>query len=81
MPLVADAMSEWKIPAWGLPSCSTVALLKAYGCRDVEAGLLVTIDTGHQCCAHLAIFRLTICAIVSECVMIVIICPIELLGS
>src|SRR5215831_18732965 len=45
--LVADAMSEWKIPglAIAVVQNGAVALLKAYGLRDVEAQLPVSIDT------------------------------------
>ena len=45
--LVADAMSEWKIPglAIAVVQNGAVPVLKAYGHRDVEAGLMVTTDT------------------------------------
>jgi CubicO group peptidase (beta-lactamase class C family) len=51
--LVADAMSEWKIPglAVAVVQNGAVTLLKAYGCRDVEAGLPVTIDTHFMICS------------------------------
>jgi CubicO group peptidase (beta-lactamase class C family) len=46
-PLIAEAMDEWKIPglAVAVVQNGEVALLGAYGLRDIEAGLPVTIDT------------------------------------
>jgi CubicO group peptidase (beta-lactamase class C family) len=45
--LVTEAMDEWKIPglAVAVVQNGEVALLRAYGFRDVEAGLKVTTDT------------------------------------
>ena len=45
--LIAEAMDEWKIPglAVAVVQNGEVAFLKAYGFRDVEAGLKVTTDT------------------------------------
>src|SRR5258707_8978295 len=45
--LIAEAMDEWKIPGLAIAVVQNgeVALLKAYGLRDVEAGLTVTTDT------------------------------------
>jgi CubicO group peptidase (beta-lactamase class C family) len=45
--LVAEAMDEWKIPGLSLAVVQNgeVALVRAYGLRDVEAGLKVTADT------------------------------------
>jgi len=45
--LVTEAMDEWKIPglAVAVVQNGEVALLGAYGLRDVEAGLKVTTDT------------------------------------
>jgi CubicO group peptidase (beta-lactamase class C family) len=45
--LVAEAMDEWKIPGLAVTVVQNgeIALLKAYGHRDVEAGLKVTTDT------------------------------------
>jgi CubicO group peptidase (beta-lactamase class C family) len=45
--LIAEAMDEWKIPglAVAVMQNGEVALVRAYGLRDVEAGLPVTIDT------------------------------------
>ena len=45
--LIAEAMDEWKVPglAVAVVQNGEVALVKAYGLRDVEAGLKVTTDT------------------------------------
>jgi Beta-lactamase len=45
--LIAEAMDEWKIPGLAIAVVQNgeVALLRAYGLRDVEAGLKVTTDT------------------------------------
>jgi CubicO group peptidase (beta-lactamase class C family) len=45
--LIAEAMDEWKIPGLAIAVVQNeeVALVKAYGLRDVEAGLEVTTDT------------------------------------
>jgi len=45
--LIAEAMDEWKVPglAVAVVQNGEVALLRAYGLRDVEAGLKVTTDT------------------------------------
>ena len=45
--LIIEAMDEWKIPglAVAVVQNGEVALLSAYGLRDVEAGLKVTTDT------------------------------------
>jgi CubicO group peptidase (beta-lactamase class C family) len=45
--LVTEAMDEWKIPGLALAVVQNgeVALVRAYGLRDVEAGLKVTTDT------------------------------------
>ena len=45
--LIAEAMDEWKIPglAVAMVQNGEVALLKAYGLRDVEAGLTAKTDT------------------------------------
>jgi len=45
--LIAGAMDEWKIPglAIAVVQKGEVALVSAYGLRDVEAGLKVTTDT------------------------------------
>src|SRR6195256_1488719 len=46
-PLIAEAMDEWKVPglAVAVVQNGEVALVRAYGLRDVEAGLKVTTDT------------------------------------
>jgi CubicO group peptidase (beta-lactamase class C family) len=45
--LITEAMDEWKIPglAVAVVQSGEVALVGAYGLRDVEAGLKVTTDT------------------------------------
>src|SRR5713226_7150179 len=45
--LIAEAMDEWKIPGLAITVVQNgeVALVRAYGLRDVEAGLQVTTDT------------------------------------
>jgi CubicO group peptidase (beta-lactamase class C family) len=45
--LIAEAMDEWKIPGLAITVVQNgeVALVRAYGLRDVEAGLKVTTDT------------------------------------
>jgi len=43
--LIAEAMDEWKIPGLAIAVVQNgeVALVRAYGLRDVEAGLKVTL--------------------------------------
>jgi CubicO group peptidase (beta-lactamase class C family) len=45
--LVTEAMDEWKVPGLALAVVQNgeAALVRAYGLRDVEAGLTVTTDT------------------------------------
>src|SRR3954451_24241857 len=45
--LNTEGMAEWKIPGLALAVVQNgeVALVRAYGLRDVEAGLKVTTDT------------------------------------
>ena len=45
--LTAEAMDEWKIPGLAIVVVQNgeVALVKAYGLRDVEAGLPLTTHT------------------------------------
>jgi len=45
--LITEAMDEWKIPGLAIAVVQNgeVALVKAYGLRDVEAGLTATTDT------------------------------------
>src|SRR5262249_5030056 len=51
--LIAEAMDEWKIPGLAIAVVQNgeVALLRAYGLRDVEAGLKVTTDTQFLICS------------------------------
>jgi CubicO group peptidase (beta-lactamase class C family) len=51
--LIAEAMDEWKIPGLAIAVVQNgeVALLRAYGLRDVEAGLKVTTDTQFMICS------------------------------
>ena len=48
--LIAQVMDEWKIPglAVAVVQDDEVAFVRAYGLRDVEAGLEVTTDTQFQ---------------------------------
>jgi CubicO group peptidase (beta-lactamase class C family) len=45
--LITEAMDEWKVPglAVAVVQNGEVELVRAYGLRDVEAGLKVTTDT------------------------------------
>jgi CubicO group peptidase (beta-lactamase class C family) len=51
--LITEAMDEWKIPglAVAVVQNGEVALMRAYGLRDVEAGLPVTTDTQFLICS------------------------------
>jgi CubicO group peptidase (beta-lactamase class C family) len=51
--LIAEAMEEWKIPGLAIAVVQNgeVALVRAYGLRDVEAGLKVTTDTQFLICS------------------------------
>ena len=51
--LVAEAMDEWKIPGLAITvvQIGKVALVGAYGLRDVEAGLKMTTDTQFMICS------------------------------
>jgi CubicO group peptidase (beta-lactamase class C family) len=51
--LITEAMEEWKIPGLAITVVQNgeVALLRAYGLRDVEAGLKVTTDTQFLICS------------------------------
>jgi len=59
--LVAETMAEWKIPGLALAVVQSgdVALLKAYGYRDVEAELPVTINTHFSICSITKTFTST----------------------
>jgi CubicO group peptidase (beta-lactamase class C family) len=51
--LIAEAMDEWKIPGLAITVVQNgeVAMVGAYGLRDVEAGLKVTTDTQFMICS------------------------------
>ena len=51
--LITEAMDEWKVPglATTVVQNGEVALIRAYGLRDVEAGLRVTTDTHFLICS------------------------------
>jgi CubicO group peptidase (beta-lactamase class C family) len=52
-PLIHEAMEEWQVPglALGVVRDGEPTFLKAYGQRDVEAGLPVTVDTQFVLCS------------------------------
>jgi CubicO group peptidase (beta-lactamase class C family) len=51
--LIGEAMDEWKVPGLAIAVVQNgeVALLKAYGLRDVEAGLPLTTHTHFMICS------------------------------
>ena len=51
--LITEAMDEWKVPGLAIAVVQNgeVALAKAYGLRDVGAGLPVTTDTQFTICS------------------------------
>jgi CubicO group peptidase (beta-lactamase class C family) len=59
--LAAESMAEWKVPglAIAIVHNGETALLKAYGQRDVEAGLPVTTDTQFTICSITKTFTAT----------------------
>jgi CubicO group peptidase (beta-lactamase class C family) len=59
--LITEAMDEWKIPglAVAVVQNGELALLKAYGLRDVEAGLKTTTDTHFLICSITKSFTAT----------------------
>ena len=59
--LAAEAMAEWKVPglAIAVVQDGETALLKAYGQRDVEAGLPVTTGTQFTICSITKTFTAT----------------------
>ena len=59
--LAAEAMAEWKVPglAIAIVQDGETALLKAYGQRDVEAGLAVTPQTQFTICSITKTFTAT----------------------
>lgn len=48
--LIAEVMEEWKVPGLAVAVLQNgeVVFVRPYGCRDIEAGLQVTIDTQFQ---------------------------------
>jgi CubicO group peptidase (beta-lactamase class C family) len=66
--LVAEAMAEWKIPGLAIAVVRNdeTPLLKAYGYRDVEAGLPVTMDTHFTICSITKSFTSTGLALLVE---------------
>jgi len=59
--LIAEAMGTWKIPGLAIAVVQNgeVALLKAFGQRDVEAGLPATTDTQFMICSITKTFTAT----------------------
>src|SRR5215472_2028386 len=59
--LITEAMDEWKIPGLAIAVVQNgeVTLVKAYGLRDVEAGLPVTTDTQFTICSITKSFTAT----------------------
>src|SRR5262249_15189363 len=66
--LVAAVMDEWKIPglAIAVVQDGDAALVKAYGLRDVEAGLPATTDTQFQIASISKSFAATGLAILAD---------------
>ena len=59
--LITEAMDEWKVPglAVAVVQNGEVALVRAYGLRDVEAGLKVTTETQFLICSITKSFTAT----------------------
>jgi len=59
--LIAEAMDEWKVPGLAIAVVQNgeVALVRAYGLRDVEAGLKATTDTQFLICSITKSFTAT----------------------
>jgi CubicO group peptidase (beta-lactamase class C family) len=59
--LITEAMEEWKVPGLAIAVVQNgeVALVRAYGLRDVEAGLKVTTDTHFTICSITKSFTAT----------------------
>jgi CubicO group peptidase (beta-lactamase class C family) len=59
--LIAEAMDEWKIPGLAIAVVQNgeTPIVKAYGQRDVEAGLPVTTDTHFAICSITKSFTAT----------------------
>jgi CubicO group peptidase (beta-lactamase class C family) len=51
--LITEAMDEWRVPGLAIAAVQNgeVALMRAYGLRDVEAGLKLTTDTHFTICS------------------------------
>ena len=59
--LITEAMDEWKVPGLAIAVVQNgeVTLVKAYGLRDVEAGLPLTTDTQFTICSITKSFAAT----------------------
>ena len=66
--LIAEAMDAWKIPGFAVAVVQDgeMALLNAYGLRDVEAGLKVTTDTQFQIASVTKSFTATGLAVLAD---------------
>ena len=66
--LAAEAMAEWKVPAAALAVVQNgkTTLLKAWGRRDVEAGLPATIETQFLICSISKTFTATALALLVD---------------
>ena len=59
--LVEEAMAEWQVPGLGIAILhgDEIELLKAFGLRDVEAGLPATLHTQFAICSVTKSFTAT----------------------
>ena len=66
--LAAEAMAEWRVPAAALAVVQNgeTALLRAFGQRDVEAGLPATIETQFLICSISKTFTATALALLVD---------------
>jgi CubicO group peptidase (beta-lactamase class C family) len=66
--LITEAMEEWKVPGLAIAVVQNgeVALVRAYGLRDVEAGLKVTTDTHFTICSITKSFTATCLALLVD---------------
>lgn len=66
--LAADAMAEWKVPGIALAVVQNgeTVLLKAYGQRDIEAGLPTTTQTQFTICSITKTFTATALALLVD---------------